>query len=318
MPAGLIPVLHAGVPLPHIWTQWVWEPGIVLPLVVSAVLYARGTRAIHRRAGAGHGVTQMQAACFWAGWWTLVFALLSPLHPLSEQLFFAHMIQHELLMVVAAPLLVLGRPLVPMLWALPLPARIRTGRMTRDHRIAIVWTTLTLPPVAWALHAVAIWGWHTPWLFQATLESDAVHALQHGCFLGTALLFWWAMIHPRSAVAGSASARGAAVIYLFTTTVHSGALGALLTFSRTLWYPSYASTAASWGISPLEDQQLAGLIMWIPASVAYLVAALAIFARWLRESEWRVAQRQLADAVTWGALAGARARVLAEDEEEWR
>ncbi|HKO14785.1 MAG TPA: cytochrome c oxidase assembly protein [Gemmatimonadaceae bacterium] len=314
MPPRLILLLHAGAPVAarHLWTSWEWTPGIVLPLVLAAVLYARGTRVLHRRTGRARGVTRRAAACFWTGWITLILALLSPLHALSEQLFVAHMIQHELLMVVAAPLLVLGRPMVPMLWALSPRARRRVGAVVRERHAAALWTGLTLPFAAWALHAIAIWSWHTPWLYQASLRSDAMHAGQHASFLITALLFWWAMIHPHVPGVGGARARGAAVIYLFTTTVHTGALGALLTFSRRLWYPAYAGSAAAlgWGLSPLQDQQLAGLIMWIPASTIYLVAALAIFARWLRESEWRVAQRELAGLVRPGATALAAAVLL--------
>ena len=125
-------------------------------------------------------------------------------------------------------------------------------------------------------------------------NNDAVHALQHVSFFGSALLFWWTIIHAH-APGGRARAVtfGTAVLLLFGTALHSGALGGLLTFSRTLWYPAYGNAAAAWGLSPLEDQQLAGLIMWIPATFAYLVAALFLFAGWLRASEERVHQFEI-------------------------
>jgi cytochrome c oxidase assembly factor CtaG len=128
-----------------------------------------------------------------------------------------------------------------------------------------------------------------------TLTSDPVHALQHLSFLGTALLFWWTIIHAH-APGGRARAAsfGAAVLLLFGTALHSGALGALLTFSRRLWYPAYGAASATWGLTPLEDQQLAGLIMWIPATFAYLIAALILFSNWLRASEERVHEQELA------------------------
>ena len=132
------------------------------------------------------------------------------------------------------------------------------------------WRLLTQPLVAWLLHAVALWVWHAPALFQATLQSELIHTLQHLSFFGSALLFWWALFYGR----GGRMGYGAATLYVFTTSIQSCALGALLTFSSTLWYPRYQVTTAAWGLSPLEDQQLGGLLMWVPAGVVYLVAGL--------------------------------------------
>jgi cytochrome c oxidase assembly factor CtaG len=151
-----------------------------------------------------------------------------------------------------------------------------------------VWRAVTHPLAAWAIHAAALWVWHMPALFQATLKSDLVHTLQHLSFLGSALLFWWALIHGRRGLMGY----GAAVLYMFTTSLHSGVLGALITFARSAWYPAYANSTASWGLTPLEDQQLGGLIMWIPAGLVYVVAALALMVGWMRESERRVVRRE--------------------------
>jgi cytochrome c oxidase assembly factor CtaG len=295
-------LLHAVAASDGLWAAWDWEPGIVIPLGISAVLYARGLRLLWDE-HVGRGIRVWEATSFGLGWVIAALTLLSPLHALSEQLFSAHMIQHELLMAVAAPLLVLGRPLLPMLWALPSSARRRIGRVTRHGEVRGAWQLISRPIVAFVVHGVAIWLWHIPALFQATLASDAVHALQHVSFLGSALLFWWAIIHGH-APGGRARATsfGLAVLLLFGTALHSGALGALLTFSHTVWYPIYASSAASWHLTPLEDQQIAGLIMWIPATFAYLVAALALFASWLRASEERVHEQELArDAARHGA-----------------
>ncbi len=283
-----------------LWTAWDWEPGIVIPLVVSAVLYLRGLRLLWNE-HLGRGVRVWEATSFAAGWIVTAVALLSPLHELSEQLFSLHMVQHELLMILAAPLLVLGTPLVPMIWALPSAARRIAGRMTRRVGVRAIWRVITQPFVAFGLHGAAIWVWHVPALFQAALTNDAVHALQHSSFLGTALLFWWTIIRGNaSATRSRVTHFGVAVLLLFGTTLHSGALGALLTFSRTLWYPAYAvACGTTCMLTPLEDQQLAGLIMWIPAGFAYLVAALILFATWLRASEHRVQDRELARAAQW-------------------
>lgn len=284
MHAGVIGLLHATLRD----ERWVWEPGIVAPLLVAAGLYAQGARTLWSSAR-GRGVAVWEAGCFAAGWVTLALALVSPLHTASEQIFSAHMIQHELLMVVAAPLLLLGRPALVMLWAFPLRVRQRIGGVSRGRVVRTGWQTLTRPFDAWLVHAAAIWCWHIPALFQATLRSETVHALQHLSFLGSALLFWWAVIHPRRR-----AALGLSIVYLFTTAVHTAVLGALMTFSRTPWYPAYAGGAAAWGLTPIEDQQAAGLIMWIPASLAYLVAALFILRRWLQSSEQDAARRERA------------------------
>jgi putative membrane protein len=191
------------------------------------------------------------------------------------------MTQHELLMLVAAPLLVLGRPVVAFLWALPLGWARRVGRWGKATWFERTWRAVTNPLAAWAIHAVALWVWHVPALFQATLKSDLVHTLQHIFFLGSALLFWWALIHGPQGVIGY----GAAVLYLFTTAVHSGVLGALITFAGSVLYPAYNETTTSWGLTALEDQQLGGLIMWVPAGVVYIIAGLALCAGWMRESE---------------------------------
>ena len=169
----------------------------------------------------------------------------------------------------------------------------------RNDAISSTWEFFTGPTVAFIVHGLALWIWHIPFLFQATLESDLVHTLQHASFLGSALLFWWAIIYGKRGVASY----GAGVLYLFITSIHSGILGAFLTFTKRLWYPIYAPTAAGWGLSPLEDQQLGGLIMWVPAGIVYIVAALFMFAAWINASE-RIAVRNKARRAT-PAAAGA-------------
>jgi putative membrane protein len=286
MHASVIPIVQSGVRL----DAWTWEPGIVMPLLASGMLYARGAVALRARKPR-RGVRLWEIAAFHAGLIVLALALLSPLHAASEQLFSAHMIQHELMMAVAAPLLVVGKPMIVMLWAIPVRARRALGHASQSVIWRRSWQLLSRPFDAWLIHALVIWGWHVPTLFQATLHSDMVHALQHASFLGSALLFWWAIIHPRHR-----ASLGLSVIYLFTTAVHTTALGALMAVARVPWYPEYANGAAAWGLSPLEDQQLAGLIMWIPAGLVYLVAALLIVRRWLRDSDWRVEYSERAAA----------------------
>ena len=236
-----------------------------------------------RNAGVGQGVSRGQTLAFACGWLALAAALLSPLDELAERLFAAHMVQHELLMVVGAPLIALASPLVACLWTLPRGGRRRVMHWVRGRRIAAAWTAVTAPAVVWMLHAVALWVWHVPSLYDAALRHGAVHAVQHLCFFVSAALFWWGMAHGRYGRSGY----GAAVVYVFATAVHSGVLGALLAFSPRVWYPLYDRPATTLGLTPLEDQQLAGLLMWVPAGLIFTAGGLYFFAGWLRESERR-------------------------------
>jgi cytochrome c oxidase assembly factor CtaG len=209
---------------------------------------------------------------------TLVIALLSPLDRAATGSFAWHMVQHETLMLIAAPLLVIGRALPTFLWALPHRARLRVGLATRAGWLRGAWNTLTAPLSAWLLHAAALWLWHAPALFNAAVTNATVHDWQHATFLVTALIFWHALLHK------SARARhGMALLYLFTTTIHTGVLGALLTFAaRPLYSTLDAGLREASALSALEDQQLGGLIMWVPGSMVYVAAALWLAARWLR------------------------------------
>lgn len=290
MDANLVhELVHAPVILPHdIWTLWEWTPSIVVPVFIAGALYALGVFRLWQH-GIGRGIKVWEAACFAAGWLVLALALLSPLHPLGEALFSAHMVQHELLMVVAAPLLVLGRPLVPWLHAIPMSSRRAVARVTRNRPFRRGWRVLTYAVTASLIQAVVLWGWHLPRLYDAALGSETIHAMQHVSFLGAALLFWWALLHGRT----NHARRATAVLYLFATAVHSTLLGALLTFANSPWYSHYQAISPAWGITPLEDQQLAGLVMWIPACLSYLVAALLLAAGWLRDGNGVVAQKRL-------------------------
>jgi putative membrane protein len=257
--------------------HWTLEPWVLALMGLSAALYALGVWRLWRNAGAARGIGHRQVAAFAGGWLALVAALLSPLDGLGSQLFSAHMLQHELLMLVAAPLLVVGRPLAAWAWAFSPGQRRVIGRWLRVRWWAKTWAVLTDALAAWALHALALWAWHLPRLFEVALHSEGLHVLQHASFLVTALLFWWAVLGADPRARGS----GFAIAYLFTTMMHTSALGALLTLAPTPWYPSYAASAGALGLDPLQDQQLGGLVMWVPGGLAYLVAGLAVVARLL-------------------------------------
>jgi cytochrome c oxidase assembly factor CtaG len=251
-------------------------------LALLLLVYSAGLFRLWRNAGAGNGITAWQATAFAAAWLALAVALLPPLDDWSERYLVAHMAQHELLMAVAAPLAALGAPIIAMLWAFPARIRKRGLDTLRQGPITSVWSALTAPLSAFLLHFLALWTWHLPALYDYALSHDAAHALEHLCFFGTAALFWWGIAHGRYGRAGY----GAAVVYVFATAVHGGVLGALLTFSPRVWYAPYL-VPHDGTFSPLEDQQLAGLLMWVPAGFVFVAGGLALFAAWIRESERR-------------------------------
>jgi len=275
---------HAGrAPEPHdLWTTWTFAPTVIGGLALACALYARGVRALWRSAGVGRGVPAWRVACFAGGIATLAVALLSPIDGVATALFVVHMIQHMLLVVVAAPLLVLGDPALASLWALGIDARRGVGGWWRTQRmLPALWGTLRRPLVAFTLHVAALWLWHLPTFYDAALRNEGIHVAEHVSFLATALLFWYPIAdpHPRRRFG-----IGVATLYLFAAGLQCTLLGALITMARHPWYVGHYATTAAWGLTPLEDQQLAGLVMWIPAGLVYLVALVATVLPALREA----------------------------------
>lgn len=219
----------------------------------------------------------MRIGLFSAGWAVLAIAMVSPLHALADRLFSAHMIEHELMMIVAAPLLVASHPAAELLWALSPRARKRVISSARVRWLAATWTTISKPAVASLVHGIAIWAWHIPVLFESALGRPFLHYVQHASFLGTALLFWWAIL-PRPA---GRRAFGVSMMHLFLTSLHTSLLGVILFLGARPWYASDVQEARRWGLSAIEDQQLAGLIMWIPPGVIYGGVALMLARQWI-------------------------------------
>jgi putative membrane protein len=263
------------------WDGWNLDPVTLLALGFPALVYAAGVRSLWATAR-GRGVSGGRVAGFAVGLLALTAALVSPLDRAAEELLSAHMAQHLVLVLVAAPLLVLGRPGLVMLSGLAPAARRTVHRVVawRPLRMAVIW--ITTPVVVWFVHVSVVWGWHVPGAYQAALVRPSVHLLEHATFLGTGLLFWTVALR---AGKGPRLARGADVLFVLTAWLQSGALGALLTFAPAPIYPAYVASSGSLGLDPLRDQQVAGLIMWIPGGVVYLVMAGAMFVSWLRRIE---------------------------------
>lgn len=251
--------------------NWSFDPGVVMSLSAAGILYWLGSSELN-----GRGVRRWERTSFWFGLMSAALALVSPIHVWSATMFSMHMTQHEILILVAAPLICLGRPGLVWLSALPKAAAAGVARVGKSKPIA----TLGTPLAAWLLHAAALWVWHIPAAFNATSRSEFAHAAQHVSFFGTAALFWWAVMHHRQ----RRVTYGFAVLYMFTAAMHSGLLGALLTLAKSRWYAAYG----------LADQQIGGLIMWIPAGLVYVFAGLAFLAGWMREAELRVLRAEAA------------------------
>jgi cytochrome c oxidase assembly factor CtaG len=243
-----------------------------ISIAAAAFAYAGGVARVWRTAGIGRGILKYQVLCYAAGLVAITVALISPLDRLSDESFAAHMLQHELLMVVAAPAIGYGAGHLALIWLMPARWRRRAWRWAA--------TPLASTGAACLAHAAVLWLWHMPLLFDAALRHEGLHVVQHLSFVATGAWFWASLAHGRYGRAGF----GAAVVYLFATAVESGALGALLVFSPLVWYLIDAAALAAHGLTPLEDQQLAGLLMWVPASLIFAGAGLAFFAAWMRES----------------------------------
>lgn len=297
----MLPALHNSLPTlalwlsaggPSLWTEpWSWEPAIVIPLVLMLGIYGAGAL----RRGSLHTL-RWRHASFAAGWLTLFLALTSPIHELGEQLFSAHMLQHEILILLSAPLISASHPGATCLWALAPRHRAHIGGWVHTVEKSASVRLLTAPLSAWLLETIALWVWHIPALYDATLSSDWIHAAQHLSFFLTAVLFWSALY----GVGRSAMSYGTGTFYVFGAAAQCSALGALLTFSAVLWYPAYETTTMRWGLTPLQDQQLGGVIMWVPSSIVFIVIGLTLFARWLSESERRLKLGQLQAAMEKG------------------
>jgi putative membrane protein len=279
-----------------------WDVAAMILLAAGGALYAAGSRRLSRR---GARVRSAERAAFWTGWLVLLGALAPPVDRAAAMLFSAHMIQHELLMLVGVPLVIAGRPIVPWLWALPARPRRVAGAGLQNGAIAAAWRSLTLPPVAWALHGAVVWVWHAPALYEAAVESEAVHAIQHGSFVVTSVLFWWGLVYGSYGRA----AYGASALYVFTTMVHTGLLGALFALSTSPYYAVYKDRAPAAGVDPALDQQLAGLYMWIPGGVVLTLLGLALLVAWMAEAGRRTAGSRAAAVLMpllllWSAACG--------------
>jgi putative membrane protein len=272
-------------------TAWTFEPLIVLTVGSVVIAYTRGLTTM--RPLKDHVIGIWRPVAFYTGIAAVVAALISPIDALSDRLFLFHMIQHLLLVFVAAPLILIGAPVLPMMRGIP--DRVRRVTVIPGARSSVVRSLArfpTHPMLAWTAFVISLWAWHMPPLYTAAIESELAHIVEHGTFVMTALLFWWLVIEP-------VPFRGripylARFAYVILALTQSLPLAAMLTFTSEPWYEPYIASGGLWGIDPLTDQQIGGLIMWVGGMVSYFIAVAALFVVVMKKDEEDTIKRQIA------------------------
>jgi cytochrome c oxidase assembly factor CtaG len=253
---------------------------MLIALLLAALVYLRGWFHLRRT----NAISPGRAAAYCGGLLCIWIAAASPLAAWDEELLSIHMIQHLLLMTVAPPLLLLGSPALPLLHGLPKFAmRGVLGPLLRLPSLQRIAHVLALPVVCWSASTMILIGWHVPSAFELGLASEAWHRLEHLSFLAGGLMFWNAVIPSWPAVSHP---RWSTVVYLFLATLPCDALSAFLAFCDRIVYPAYLQAPRPFDLSPLEDQQLAGALMWVSVTFAYLVPAVVITMKLLSERDF--------------------------------
>jgi len=260
-------------------TQWNLEPSIIIGTALITGLYLYAIGPVRKRHYSNEQIQTGQTISFLSGVLIMFLALVSPLDELGDSyLFSAHMVQHLFLTIIGPPLLLLGTPE----WLVK-PA-------LRNKVIFNIAQVLTYPAVAFVLYNVDFWLWHAPPLYNATLENQYIHILEHLTFIIFGLLYWWPIFSPSKELPRLSI--GGQILYLFLSGMPSVLLGAGLTFTSPLYAP-YIAAPRIWGISAATDQQLGGLIMWIPVSIFYIVIMSVLFIHWMLQQEAEQQAREL-------------------------
>ncbi len=269
--------------LPGLLLLWRFEPLVLGGVGLAGIAYLWAVRWVNR-AHPGHPQPARRGWFFLAGLVVLVLALTSPIEAYEGQLFSVHMVQHMLIELVAAPLLLAGAPITLALRAASPSVRRRLLAVLQSRVVHLV----SFPIVAWILFAAVNWGWHFSILYNEALENPWLHDLEHASFLAAALLFWWPAIgvdpspwkipHP------------VRLLYLFLAMPQNSFLGVALLSAETVLYPHYVTNLRTWGPAPLDDQRLGGTLMWVGGDLAFLVAMAIVIAGWMRYEDRRTAR----------------------------
>ena len=276
--------------------SWHARPVVIAVLAAAGSVYVTGWIRLRRRHPSG--ATPGALAFYVTGLLALALALLSPLEVFAGRLLAVHMIQHELLMMIAPPLLLLGNPVVVGLWALPSsPRRLIATVLAPGAWGRRLLSALTFMPVAWLVSMAVLWAWHVPAAYEAPLRSDILHDLEHLSFFGAGLLFWWPVVHPAPRVRPLA--------YGFRLLYVAAAVGLTMVpmmvvafFVKRVIYPHYAATALLWGLSPLEDQALAWGLMGVVDGLVYFGTFMALVMRMALHEQRTTERHEALDGVT--------------------
>ena len=269
--------------MPSVWLEWNWEPSILMGLALLAGLYWAATGPWRARFDRAASVMRAQRLWFLSGVGVMFLALVSPLDALSDRyLFSAHMLQHFLIGFVAPPMLLLGTPG----WLL----RPLVQPLLRSRLSAWALRLLTAPLVAFGAFNLIFIVWHVPAFYEATLHNEALHIFEHLLFIGTGVMNWWPILSPLPELPRLSSP--AQVLYLFAEAIPTSVLGAFVTFPATVLYPTYADAPRILNLSPYEDQQFAGLVMWMPGAMIYLLALSLVLRDWFNREQTASAMRQ--------------------------
>lgn len=268
---SLLPVVaYDGVPVAprDLLSTWHWNPLLLGGLATVAWLYSQGVKKIWWRSGAGEWIRPWQALAFNGGLTILFLAFISPLYALSKDLFTAHMVQQLLLLLVAAPLLILGGAPLALVWSIPKAIQRWLGYWWRQQSdLHLIGRVFARPQMIWGIYLVTLWLWQVPYIYKVALYDPVVHVVQHVVSLIVAMLFWQLLLPAK----GKRTLPAAVTLRIVATTALAGILlGLLIAFAPALWYPVYEPTATRWGLTAIVDQRLAGLMLASTMGLVYL------------------------------------------------
>ena len=271
--------------------SWPFDPWLTATLLLTAAIYLRGWRVLHRRDPRRWNLGR--PAAFLGGLFAIFLALASPIEPFATLLLQVHMVQHLLLMMVAPPLIWLGAPLFPLVRGLPEPMRTYwVAPLLRSRPLQKIFTWLTHPFVAWPIYVGITWLWHTPRGYELALSNNNWHVFEHACFTASGLLFWYPVVRPYPS--RPRWSKWLLVPYLLLADLQNTVLAAWLTFSSDILYPHYAQVPRLAGLSALDDQAATGVLMWVPGSIAFLLPLFWIGVELLFDSETRRERKRTA------------------------
>jgi putative membrane protein len=262
---------HAHVAAGDNWlADWHWRWDVIAVLVIFATLYVRGWLRLKKLGGEAKLFPMVSYALALVA---IGAALLSPIDELAAYLLIAHMVQHELLIMVAPPLILLAHPVPVLMWSLDGSSRLQAGNLlTRHSAIRRMRNLLGWMPVAWGFYVVNLWAWHYPAFYDAALRVRWIHDLEHVLFFLTALVFWWPVIQPASRPVPIQY--GIRILYLFLAATQDTLLAGLIALSRQVLYPHYETALRLWDLTPAEDQIGGGIVMFVVGSTTYALAIL--------------------------------------------